>query len=92
MLMPADIKQRRSLRGGLTHYRKFLPNMTRRIFPTTVLLKNGATFDFNSATYNTVRSLLAEIATPPIPVFPGWYVLSLSLDPSAYITILAPLV
>ena len=72
MPMPTDIKQLRSLLGGLSYYRKFLPNMARHIRPITALLKKGAAFDFTSAMEDTVRALLAELAAPPILVFPDW--------------------
>ena len=72
MPMPADIKQLRSLLGGISYYRKFLPNMARHIRPITALLKKGAAFDFTSAMEDTVRALLAELAAPPILVFPDW--------------------
>ena len=72
MPMPTDIKQLLSLLGGLSYYRKFLPNMARHIRPITALLKKGAVFDFTSAIEDTVRALLAELAAPPIPVFPDW--------------------
>ena len=70
--MPTDIKQLRSLLGGLSYYRKFLPNMARRIRPITALLKKGAAFDFTSTMEDTVCALLAELAAPPILVFPAW--------------------
>ena len=70
--MPRDIKQLRSLLGGLNYYLKFLPNMAKRIRPITALLKKGATFDFTSPMEETVRTLLAELAAPPILVFPDW--------------------
>ena len=72
MPMPTDIKQLRSLLGGLSYYRKFLPNMACRIRPITALLKKGAAFDFPSTMEDTARALLAELATPPILVFPDW--------------------
>ena len=72
MPMPTDIKQLRSLLGGLSHYRKFLPNMARHIRPITALLKKGVAFDFTSAMEDTVRALLAELAAAPILVFPDW--------------------
>ena len=72
MPMPTDIKQLRSLLGGLSYYRKFLPNMACRIRPITALLKQGATFDFISTMEDTVRALLAEHAAPPVLVFPDW--------------------
>ena len=72
MPMPTDIKQFRSLLGGLSYYRKFLPNMARRIRPIATLLKKGVAFDFTSTMEDTVRALLAELAAPPIIVFPDW--------------------
>ena len=72
MPMPTDIKQLRSLLGGLRYYRKFLPNMAHHIRPVTALLKKGAAFEFTSAMEDTVCTLLAELAAPPILVFPDW--------------------
>ena len=72
MPMPTDIKQLRSLLGGLSYYRKFLPNMAHHIRPITALLKKGAAFDFTSALEDTVRALLSELVAPPILVFPDW--------------------
>ena len=46
--------------------------MARRIRPITAFLKIGAKFDFTPDMEDTVRSLLAELAAPPILVFPNW--------------------
>ena len=70
--MPRDIKQLRSLLGGLSYYRKFLPNMAKRVKSITSLLKKGAVFDFTPTMEAAVRALLAELAAPPILVFPDW--------------------
>ena len=72
MPMPRDIKQLRSLLGGLSYYRKFLPNMAKRVRPITALLKKGATCSFTPPMEKAVRALLAELTTPPILVFPDW--------------------
>ena len=72
MPMPTDVTQFRSLLGGLSYYRKFLPNMAHRIRPITALLKRGVAFGFTSTVEDTVRALLAELAAPPILVFPDW--------------------
>ena len=72
MPMPTDIKQLRSLLGGLSYYRKFLPNMARLIHPITARLKKGAAFVFTSTMEDTVRALLAKLAALPILVFPDW--------------------
>ncbi|CAB1108262.1 unnamed protein product [Ectocarpus sp. CCAP 1310/34] len=44
MPMPRDVKQLRSLLGGLSYYRKFLPNMAKRIRPLTTLLQKQEKF------------------------------------------------
>ena len=72
MPMPTDIKQLRSLLGGLSYYRKFQPNMACRVRPITALLKKGAAFDFTFTMEDTVRALLAELAAPQVLVFPDW--------------------
>ena len=46
--------------------------MVYHIRPVTALLKKGAAFEFASAVEDTVRTLLAELAAPPILVFPDW--------------------
>ena len=46
--------------------------MTKRVRPITALLKKGATFGFTPPMEETVRALLAELAAPPILVFPDW--------------------
>ena len=47
MPMPTDIKQLRSLLGGLSYYRKFLPNMACHIRPITALLEKGRRVRFH---------------------------------------------
>ena len=46
--------------------------MAHHIRPVTALLKKGAAFEFTSPMEDTVRTLLAELAAPPILVFPDW--------------------
>ena len=41
MLIPKDLKQLRSLWGGLFYYRKFLRYMVERIWPITPALTSG---------------------------------------------------
>ena len=72
MPMPRDIKQLRSLLEGLSYYGKFLPNMAKRVHRITALLKKGATSSFTRLMEEAVRTLLAELAAPPILVFPDW--------------------
>ena len=72
MPMPRDVKHLRRLLGGLSYYRKLLPNMIKRVRPITALFKKGATFIFIPSMEEAVRPLLAELAAPPILVFPDW--------------------
>ena len=72
VFMPTDIKQLRSLLGGLSYDRKFLPNMAKCVRPITALLKKRATFKLTPSIEEAVHALLAEFAAPPILVFPDW--------------------
>ena len=46
MPTPSDLKQLRSILGGLSYYRKFLADMAKRVRSITSLLKQGAKFVF----------------------------------------------
>ena len=77
--MPRDLKQMRSLLGGLSYYRKglsyyrkFLPGMSKWIRPITALLKKGANVLLTPSMEVIVRDMLAELAVPPVLVFPDW--------------------
>ena len=72
MPMPTTVKQLRSLLGGLSYYRSFLKNLSKRVKPLTALLKKGARFDFTPEMDKIVRSLLKELSEPPVLVFPDW--------------------
>ena len=68
--MPTDIKQLRSLHGGLSYYHKFLPNMVKHVRPITALLKKQATYSVIASMEEAVRALLRELEAPLILVFP----------------------
>ena len=70
--MPEDLKQLRSLLGGLSYYGKFQRDMAKRIQPITSFLKQGVKFVFTPAMEAIVRELLAELSTPPVLVYPNW--------------------
>ena len=72
MPMPRDLKQLRSLLGGLSYYRKFLPDMSKWIRPVTALLEKGVTFSFTPSMEVIAREMLAEVAAPPALVFSDW--------------------
>ena len=46
--------------------------MAKLVRPITALLKKGATFGFTPSIEEAVRALPAELAAPPILVFPDW--------------------
>ena len=62
----------RALLGGVGYYRKFLRDMSKRIRPVTSLLMKGVKFEFTLGMEIIVREILAELAAPPILVFPDW--------------------
>ena len=70
--MPTDVKQVRALMGGINYYRNFLPDLSRRLRPMNVLLRKGVKFAFTPAMEESAREILAELTTPPVPVFPDW--------------------
>ena len=72
MPMSRGLKQLRSLLGGLSYYRKFLRNVPKRIRPTTALLKEGFKLLFTPTMEAIVRDMFAELAAPPVLVFPDW--------------------
>ena len=70
--MPTDVKQVRALMGGINYYRKILPDLSKRLRPINSLPRKGVKFAFTPAMEKIVREILAELATPPILVFPDW--------------------
>ena len=72
MKIPTPKNQIRALMGGVGYYRKFLPDLSKRIRPLTARLRKGVKYVFTPAMEVIVRQLLAELATPPILVFPDW--------------------
>ena len=72
MPIPVDVKQVRALMGGINYCRKSFPHLSKRLRPINSLLRKGVMFLFTPAMEKLVREILAELATPPIPVFPNW--------------------
>ena len=72
MPMPKDVKQVRALMGGINYYRKFLPELSKKLRPIKSLLYKGVKFLLTPAMKKLVREILAELTTPPILVLPDW--------------------
>ena len=72
MPMPTNISQLRSLLGGLLYYRKFLPNLSKRIRSITDLLKKGAAFVFTKDMEVILPELLKTLTEKPVLCFPDW--------------------
>ena len=72
MPMPTDVKQVRALMGRINYYRKIFPDLSTRPRPINSLLRKGVKFAFKPAMEKLVREILAELATPPVLVFPNW--------------------
>ena len=49
MPMPTDVKQIRTLMGGINYYRNFLPKLSKRLRPINPLLRKGVKFQFTPA-------------------------------------------
>ena len=72
MPIPHGLKQLRSLLGGLSYDRKFLPAMFKQIRPITALLKKSANFSLMPSMEAIVRDILTELTAAPVLVFPDW--------------------
>ena len=70
MTMPTDGKQVPAIMGGNNYYRKFLPDLSRRLRPINALLRKAVIFAFTPAIEKLVREMLAELMTPTVIVFP----------------------
>ena len=64
------VSELRSVLGRLSYYRKFLPNLSRRLQPITKLLKKGVPFSFNDET--ETREIHTVLTKPPVLVCPNF--------------------
>ena len=70
--MPNKVSELRSLLDGLSYYRKFLPNLSRRLQPITKLVKKDVPFSFTAQMKTVIRELLAVLTIPPVLVYPDF--------------------
>lgn len=71
MLMPTDVSQLRSVLGGISCYRYFLPDLSKRLRPLNNLLKiprTGCTPEMAVL----IRAIRTELSNPLVFAFPGW--------------------
>ena len=57
--------------GGVGYYRIFPRDLSKRIRPITSFLRKGVKFKFTPNMEIIVREIIAELATPPILIFPN---------------------
>ena len=69
--MPTDVKQVHAPMGGINYHRKLLPDLSKRLSPINSVVRKRYKFVFTPAMENMLRKILAELATPPILVFPN---------------------
>ena len=65
-----NVSELRSLLCGLSYYRKFLSNPSRRLQPITKLLQKDVPFSFTAQMEIVIRELLAVLTIPPVLVYP----------------------
>ena len=68
--MPNNVSELRSLLGGLSYYRKFLPKLSRRLQSITRLLTKDVPFSFDAEMEAVVRDILKVLTKPPVLVYP----------------------
>lgn len=71
MLMSEDLKQLRSLLGGLSYSREFLANVAKRIGPITLSLTQGVHFFLAPVMETITPDLLAEVSKPQFLAYAG---------------------
>ncbi|CAB1116433.1 unnamed protein product [Ectocarpus sp. CCAP 1310/34] len=72
MPLPNNVKQLRSLLGGLSYYRKFIKGLAVRVKPLADFLREDAKFCYTPAMVDAVKVLLAKLSEPPVLAFPDW--------------------
>ena len=71
-IMPNNVSELRSLLGGLSYYRKFLPTLSRRLQQVTKLLIKGVYFAFTAEMETAIREILQVLTKPPLLVYPDF--------------------
>lgn len=66
----AQLMPRAKNLGGLSYYRKFLPNLAKHLEPLTAMLKKGVAFDFTPVISGAARELVQELSQPIVLVIP----------------------
>ena len=72
MPMPTSVSALRSVIGGLSYYRRYLPRLSAILKPITALLKKGVKFEFTSENEGILRKLLQQLASPLVLAFPDY--------------------
>ena len=67
-----NVSELRSLLGGLSYYRNFLPNLSRRLQPITRLLKKDVPFSFDAEMEAVEREILKVLTKRPVLVYPDF--------------------
>ena len=68
--MPTDVKQVPTIMVGNNYYRKFLPDLSKRLRPINALFRKSVKFAFTPAMEKLVREILAELMSPTVLAFP----------------------
>ena len=70
--MSNNVPELRSLLGGLSYYRKLLPNLSRRLHSITKLLKKDVPFSLNAEMETVIREILTVLTKPPVMAYPDF--------------------
>ena len=70
--MPTNVSQLRSLLGGLSYYRKFLPKMAAVTKTLNELLKKGVAFVWTQEHTQIVQTLLERLSSLDVLAFPDF--------------------
>lgn len=85
MKVPSTQKGVRGLMGVLNFYRKFIPQMVKKVVPLTDMLKKGARVEWTGVVEQGVRKCISAMTKAPILVYPDFTrTFRVTTDDSAY--------
>lgn len=67
---PKNIRELKSLQGGLAYIRRFISNLAGRCQPFSRLMKKGVPFEWDQACQNAFDSIKAYLMKPPVLMSP----------------------
>ena len=66
MAPPTPLKQLMSLMGKISYIRSFIPNLSKKVKPRSVLMKKGVEFVWSEECQKAFQAMKNELLSPPV--------------------------